>query len=67
MENKREDEIRPFFEKNSTGRYIMWSSGHVVIVANGYVYEFSESAGGYNRTKVQDWNFHGRSYWIRRL
>jgi len=66
MENKKEAEIKDFFKVEDTGTYIMWSSSHVVLVVDGTVHEFCESKNGYSKTPVEDWNFHGKSYWIRK-
>ncbi|MGE0646136.1 MAG: peptidoglycan-binding protein [Nitrospira sp.] len=66
MENKKEADIKAFFSGHTKETYIMWSSSHVVLVVSGVVYEFSESKGGFVVTPVDDWNFHGKQYWIRK-
>lgn len=67
MENKKEAAIKDFFKTNKKGTYIMWSSTHSVLVVDAVIHEFSESKGGYVKTDVQKWNYHGKSYWIRKL
>jgi hypothetical protein len=48
--------VKEFFKANKTGYYLLWSSGHIVIVANGEVHEFSGSAGGYrSASSVTAW------------
>ncbi len=48
--------VKAFFAGNTAGYYLMWSSGHVVLVANGEVHEFKASApSGYARTPVATW------------
>ena len=67
MEGKKDNDIKAFFEKNNKGTYMMWSSRHVVLVEDAKVHEFSESKKGYNTDPVSDWNFHGATYWIRKV
>lgn len=41
--------VKEFFAGPSAGYYLMWSGGHIVIVADGEVHEFKASApAGYN-------------------
>ncbi|HYP15083.1 MAG TPA: peptidoglycan-binding domain-containing protein [Bryobacteraceae bacterium] len=48
--------VKEFFAGPSTGYYLMWSGGHVVIVADGFVHEFKYSApSGYTCTPVLVW------------
>jgi len=67
MEAKKEAAIKEFFKTNITGAYIMWSSGHSVLVVDGNIHEFSESKGGYAKTSAESWNYHGKTYWVRKL
>lgn len=67
MENKKESDIKGFFKTNKKGIYIMWSSTHTVLVVDGFIHEFSETKNGYVKTDAQKWNYHGKSYWIRKL
>jgi hypothetical protein len=54
LENVKPDEIAEFFKTNTTGYFMMWSGGHVVLVADGVVHEFTPP-GGYKVTDVQEW------------
>lgn len=47
--------VKEFFRTNTTGYFLMYSGGHIVIVADGTVHEFSSSKGGYVTTAVQTW------------
>jgi hypothetical protein len=48
--------VKEFFAGTPAGYYLMWSSGHIVIVADGEVHEFKASApSGYARTAVAQW------------
>lgn len=57
LENARPEVVKKFFglPAASTGYYLLYSAGHVVIVADGTVHEFSEGKGGYDSTPVSDW------------
>lgn len=70
MEGKKEKDIKSFFETNDKGTYVMWSEKHMVIVHNAVVHEFWGSdagkPGGYRPTEIDKWNFHGRTYWVRK-
>lgn len=49
-------DVREFFKGPSNGYYLMWSGGHIVLVANGTVHEFKASApSGYTQTPVATW------------
>jgi hypothetical protein len=48
-------DVATYFSVQTAGHFLMWSSGHVVIVANGIVHEFTNLGGGYRETAVQDW------------
>lgn len=50
-------DVRAFFDgAESVGNYLMWSGGHVVVVADGEVHEFKASdPSGYGRTEVGHW------------
>jgi hypothetical protein len=50
--------LRTFFEKNTTGYYLLYSSGHVTLVVDGIVYEFKPNQPGnkgFVKTKTSDW------------
>lgn len=50
--------VKAFFAQpsTSTGSYLLWSTGHVVLVVDGEVHEFKASEpSGYARTAVGDW------------
>jgi hypothetical protein len=48
--------VKEFFEATTTGYFLMWSGGHIVIVANGEVHEFKASApSGYRCSPVKTW------------
>jgi hypothetical protein len=48
--------VKEYFAGASNGYFLMWSGGHVVIVANGEVHEFKASVpSGYCRTEVAKW------------
>ncbi|MCK6433533.1 MAG: peptidoglycan-binding protein [Burkholderiaceae bacterium] len=50
-------DVRAFFDGvESTGNYLMWSGGHVVVVSDGEVHEFKASdPSGYARNEVGHW------------
>jgi hypothetical protein len=48
--------VKEFFSANTSGYFLMWSGGHIVIVADGTVHEFKHSEpSGYNQTPVLTW------------
>jgi hypothetical protein len=48
--------VKEFFAATPAGYFLMWSGGHIVIVADGEVHEFKASApSGYRRTDVTQW------------
>lgn len=48
--------VKEFFAGTTTGYFLMWSGGHIVIVGNGNVHEFKASApSGYSCTPVASW------------
>lgn len=48
--------VKEFFAATPTGYFLLFSSGHIVIVANGEVHEFKASKpSGYCRTAVATW------------
>jgi hypothetical protein len=75
MEHKHAAAILKFFEDHDTGSYIMWSHGHVVMVKDGAVHEFTDRVSfdnGYQMTDtVAAWlAFAGhktRTYSVRKL
>ncbi|HYA98100.1 MAG TPA: hypothetical protein VEH49_08400, partial [Methylomirabilota bacterium] len=54
MENKSGDELKQFFSDHPDGTYIMWSGGHVVLVVDAVIHEFT--FGGYKRTAIENWS-----------
>ena len=70
MEQKKKDEVKAFFSaEGRQGTYFMWSAGHVVLVENSTIHEFTY--GGYKRTLASDWSGYSRApqglWWIRKL
>jgi hypothetical protein len=70
MEQKKETELKQFFSgKGSVGLYFMWSAGHVVLVHNAAIHEFTY--GGYKRSSAAIWGgYHHAAqglWWVRRL
>lgn len=57
LENAELKYVKEFFRTNTTGYFLMWSTGHIVLVGNGVVHEFTPKAGisGYAATPVQTW------------
>ena len=47
--------VKEFFKSNTTGYYLMYSGGHVVLVVDGVVHEFAGSKRGYGATDVGKW------------
>lgn len=48
--------VKEFFASKPSGYFLMWSGGHIVLVANGFVHEFKPKAGsGYACTPVAQW------------
>jgi hypothetical protein len=50
--------LKSFFEKNTAGYYLLYSSGHVTLVADGIVYEFKPNQAGnkgFVTAKTSDW------------
>jgi len=47
--------VKEFFKTNTTGSYLMYSGGHIVVVVDGVVHEFSSSKQGYAATAVATW------------
>jgi hypothetical protein len=55
LESTAPQNIKDYLAKDSTGYYLLWSGGHVVIVADGSVHEFAYSKKGYATTPVETW------------
>lgn len=56
LENAEPADVKAWFAAKPSGYFLMWSGGHVVLVANGEVHEFKASApSGYTRTPVAAW------------
>ena len=48
--------VKEFFAQTTTGYYLIWTVGHIVIFANGEIHEFKASApSGYNHTPAAQW------------
>jgi hypothetical protein len=47
--------VKTFFTSNKTGSFLIYSGGHIVLVVDGTVHEFSSSKGGYVSTAVDTW------------
>ncbi len=72
MEQKKEEEIKAFFadaKKGKTGLYIIFSAGHVMLVKNGMIHEFTY--GGYASESAQTWKRYRKAehglWWVRKL
>jgi hypothetical protein len=55
LENTEPQNVKDFLAKDSSGYYLLWRGGHVVIVAGGTVHEFSFGKKGYATTPVATW------------
>ncbi|MBI5179431.1 MAG: hypothetical protein HZA04_09270 [Nitrospinae bacterium] len=70
MESINSKTLKEFFSKNAEGAYIVWSAGHVMLVRDAVVHEFSIPDGlpGYYQRKVADrpWQ-SGTTYSVRKL
>ena len=70
LEEAAPEYVKEFFASNSTGYFLLWSGGHIVIVANGEVHEFKASApSGYRCTAVAEWlePYKSKKLTVRRL
>jgi hypothetical protein len=48
--------VKDFFAATKAGYFLLWQSGHIVIVADNEVYEFKASEpSGYNHSPVANW------------
>jgi hypothetical protein len=72
MEQKKEADLKAFFAdktKGATGSYFMWSAGHVVLVKDGRIHEFTY--GGYQANDFQTWGGYKKApqglWWVRKL
>jgi hypothetical protein len=64
LDNANEAEVHSFFEDHPTGSYYAWSGGHVVLIKDAVVHEFT--FGGYKHPDVADRKFVG--HWsLRKL
>lgn len=60
-------DIGKFFEANKTGYFLLYSTGHVTLVADGYVYEFKPKAG-FAKASVSDWvGSHKGTWTVKRI
>lgn len=62
--------VKEFFAGPSGGYFLMWSGGHIVLVADGTVHEFKASApAGYTCTPVSKWlePYKTKKLTVRRL
>jgi|CZKR01.1.fsa_nt_gi hypothetical protein len=57
LDNAKESEVHDFFDEHPTGSYFAWSGGHVVLIKDAFVHEFT--FGGYHRTPVATRKFAG--------
>jgi hypothetical protein len=75
MERKHATAIQKFFDDHDTGTYVMWSHGHVVVVKDSAVHEFTDRVSfdaGYQMTDtVAEWlGFAGhksKTYSVRKI
>jgi hypothetical protein len=70
LEKADPSHVKAFFAAKPDGYFLMWSGGHIVIVANGWVHEFKHSApSGYAQTNVTNWlePYHTSKLTVRRL
>jgi hypothetical protein len=72
MEQKKAKEIKEFFATNAAGTYFMWNEGHIVMVHNAVVHEFTNrDGGGYKTCNLADYPFATSgakaNYWIRKV
>lgn len=60
MENINRDMLKYFFTNNSTGAFIVWTPGHVMLVVDNIVHEFTIPVGqpGYYKREV------GKRPWV---
>jgi hypothetical protein len=72
MEQKKTADVKAFFadaRKGALGLYFMWSAGHVVLVKDATIHEFTY--GGYNRTPAASWGGYKFAaqglWWVRKL
>ena len=64
LDNANEAEVHSFFEDHPTGSYYAWSGGHVVLIKDAVVHEFT--FGGYKHPDVAERKFLG--HWsLRKL
>jgi hypothetical protein len=61
--------VKEFFAGAPRGYYVIYSSKHIVLVAEGVVHEFAESKGGYDATEVMRWlkPYTGAKLTVRQL
>jgi LysM repeat protein len=56
LSNQPAADVSEFFRQNGAGEFVMWSGGHVVMVVDGIVHEFTtRGIYGYCRTPVADY------------
>jgi hypothetical protein len=70
LDNATPAHVKEFFAANATGTYLMWSSGHIVLVVEGTVHEFKASApSGYRATPVATWlePYESKKLTVRKL
>lgn len=72
MENIDLSMMKYFFTNNSTGAFIMWTSGHVMLVVDNIVHEFTIPIGspGYKQRGVlneRPWLVPGMKFSIRKI
>ena len=71
LDNAKMANLKRFFETNKTGHYILYSTGHVTLVVDDYVYEFKPNQPGnkgFVPTKTTDWvGTHQDGWTLRKL
>ena len=59
IEAKSWQVAQKYLEENKTGTYLMWSHGHIVVVKDGKVHEFTwrpdDGVDGYDCNEVSEW------------
>ncbi len=64
LDDAKESEVHDFFDDHATGSYFAWSGGHVVLIQDAFVHEFT--FGGYKRPAVANRKFAG-SWSLRKI
>ncbi|MDH5544981.1 MAG: hypothetical protein OEZ43_05275 [Gammaproteobacteria bacterium] len=71
IDAKKKDDIIKFFDDHKTGTYVMWNEGHVVLVVDRHVHEFTNRGtnNGYVHTlDIKDYPFStSKPYWAAKI